>query len=242
MKTMHRLVIALCLLAASAGANAGTVLGPSAYLCFDTAAAPAGCGGHDSPFKNLSFSYFFLETFEDHLLNVPGVTGSAGGVASVVFGPSIHDSVDADDGVIDGSGLNGDDWFSRSAAAGVTFTFDAGVLGSLPTDVGIVWTDGGPNATVTFIARDAANNIVCSISSPLGNNASNSGETDEDRFFGCISSGGIASIFISDSGGGGIELDHLQYGRAVVGTVPEPGSLALVALAIAALVTRRQRA
>jgi hypothetical protein len=216
-------------------AAAGTILGPSPYLCFDTATAPAGCGGSDSPFKNLSFGYFSLETFEDHLFNVPGVTASAGGVTSVVFGPSIHDSVDADDGVIDGSGLLGDDFFSGSAGTGVTFTFNAGILGSLPTHVGIVWTDGGGNATVTFQARDTGGNLLCNTSSPLGNSSSNNGETDEDRFFGCIDNGGIASMFISDSGGGGIELDHLQYGgiSTRVG-VPAPETLTLFGLGLAA--------
>lgn len=228
------LVIALGL-SMSAPASAGTVLGPSPYLCFDTATAPLGCGGHDSPFKSLAFSYFFLETFEDHLLNVPGVTASAGGVTSVVFGPNIHDSVDADDGAIDGSGLLGDSYFSSSAAAGITFTFNAGILGSLPTHVGIVWTDGGPNATVTFQARGSGGALLCNIASPLGNNASNNGETDEDRFFGCIDSGGIASIFISDSGGGGIEVDHLQYGL-IAGevAVPAPMTLALLGLGLSA--------
>ena len=58
---------------------------------------------NNSPFRNLNNTYFHLENFEDHLFNTPGVTASAGGVTSVVFGPSAHDSVDADDGVIDGT-------------------------------------------------------------------------------------------------------------------------------------------
>src|SRR5882672_11224983 len=116
------------LLAVACAARAGAV-GPSPYLSFD-----------DSPFKSLNLQNFHLEDFEDHLLNVPGVSGSPGGVASVVFGPSIHDSVDGDDGAIDGSGLNGDDWFASPAL--VTFTFDAQVLGGLPTHAGVVWTDG----------------------------------------------------------------------------------------------------
>jgi len=35
----------------------------------------------------------------------------------LVFGTDIHDSVDADNGVIDGSGLNGDSWVFGSGAA-----------------------------------------------------------------------------------------------------------------------------
>jgi hypothetical protein len=104
----------------------------------------------NSPFNGGSFSYFYLENFEDHLLNTPGVTADAGGVASVIFGPSIHDSVDADDGAINGSGLGGDSYFTGNGAAGVRFTFNAGVLGGLPTSAGLVWTDGGGGTPVTF--------------------------------------------------------------------------------------------
>src|SRR5687767_14185007 len=148
------------------------LIGPTAYLSFG-----------DSPFSSGSFSTFHLETFEDHLLNVPGVTASAGGVTSVVFGPSIHDSVDSDDGFIDGSGLNGDSYFSSFGATGISFTFNAGALGSLPTSAGIVWTDGGSNGQITFEAFDQ-NGL--SLGSLLGGHAdgSNVGETGEDRFYG----------------------------------------------------------
>jgi hypothetical protein len=205
-------------------AGAATLFGPSAYLCFDTATAPAGCGGADSPFKSLSFSFFHLETFEDHLLNVPGVSASAGGVTSVVFGPAIHDSVDADDGTIDGSGLAGDSFFA-SGFPGITFTFSAAVLGALPSHAGIVWTDGA--GTISFSASGPGGALVpCSISgfSAAGvPDGSFSGTTGEDRFFGCSDPGGISSIHIENSAGG-IEVDHLQYGLiAAPGPGPTPG-------------------
>jgi hypothetical protein len=242
MKRASTVILGLVLMGAVAASYAGVLFGPSPYLCFDAATAPAGCGTSDSPLKSLSFGYFHLETFEDHLFNVPGVTASAGGVTSVVFGPSIHDSVDADDGVIDGSGLRGDDYFSGSAGAGVRFTFDSGILGALPTHAGIVWTDGGGNATVTFQAFDASNNLLCDTSSPLGNSSSVNGETNDDRFFGCSDSAGIASIFIRDSGGGGIELDHLQYGNLASSTaVPAPATLALLLAGLTALVSATRR-
>ena len=47
----------------------------------------------------------YLEDFEDHALNVPGVTANHGGPASITFGPGLHDSVDADDGDDRRSGL-----------------------------------------------------------------------------------------------------------------------------------------
>ena len=118
-----------------------TFLEPTPYLSFS-----------DSPFNGATFDYFHNETFEDHLLNTPGLSANVGGVTSVVFGPSIHDSVDADDGATDGSGLNGDDYFTGNGAAGVTFSFSAAVLGCLPTSAGIVWTDGGLGTPVTFSA------------------------------------------------------------------------------------------
>ena len=46
--------------------------------------------------KNAHFFFFsdlfYLEDFEDHLLNTPGVNASDGGVTSIVYGPLIHDS------------------------------------------------------------------------------------------------------------------------------------------------------
>jgi hypothetical protein len=199
------------------------LLGPSGYLSFA-----------DSPFNGLNFSYFHLEDFEDHLFNVPGVSASAGGVVSVVFGPAVHDSVDLDDGLLDGSGLNGDDFFTGSGSTGINFTFDAGVLGALPTHAGIVWTDGG--GTIRFEAFDE-NGV--SLGTVVGNhaNTSVSGETAEDRFYGVINAGGISKIFITNTSGG-MEVDHLQYGQSVV---PEPVSLNAVVLGGAVWWGRRRR-
>jgi hypothetical protein len=242
------LVLALAVGLLFAGpAGAATLYGPSPYLCFDTATAPAGCGGADSPFKSLPFSYFFLETFEDHLLNVPGVTFSGvpgTGVTSVVFGPSIHDSVDADDGVIDGSGLLGDSFFSPSGSTGITFTFSGAVLGALPTHAGIVWTDGA--GTISFSASGPGGVLApCSVvgfSIPgVVPDGSFSGTTGEDRFFGCSDPGGISSIFISNSSGG-IEVDHLQYGLLGAGpgpSIPAPASLVLLGSGLIGMVVAR---
>lgn len=244
MVSRFALVIALAVGLLFVGpAGAATLFGPSPYLCFDTATAPAGCGGADSPFKSLPFSFFHLETFEDHLFNVPGVSASAGGVTSVVFGPSIHDSVDADDGVIDGSGLAGDSFFA-SGFPGITFTFSAASLGALPTHAGIVWTDGA--GTISFSASGPGGVLApCSVvgfsdaGSPDG---SVNGETAEDRFFGCSDPGGISSISISNSSGG-IEVDHLQYGGPAGGPgrgVPAPAGLILLASGLIGMTVARR--
>jgi len=206
---------ALCALVGFASsAQAGlTTYGPSPYLSFS-----------DSPFVGGNFGYFYLETFEDHLLNTPGVSASAGGVASVVFGPAIHDSVDADDGVIDGSGLQGDSYYSGNGAAGVKFTFSAATLGSLPTSAGLVWTDGGFGNSVTFTVFGANGEQIFTATQTGFADNSNNGETAEDRFFGATNTAGISAIFMSNPSGG-IEVDHLQYGAAAI---PEANTYALM--------------
>lgn len=208
---------------------AATFLEPTAYLSFA-----------DSPFSGGSFGAFYLETFEDHLLNTPGVSSSPGGVTSVVFGPFIHDSVDADDGLIDGSGLQGDSYFSGSGSGGVTFTFSAAALGSLPTSVGIVWTDADGGSSVTFSAfgPGGSGDLLFTQTRSGFVDFSNNGETAEDRFFGVVNAAGISAIFVSNTFGG-IEVDHLQYGLAV----PEPQSYVLMLAGLAAgfVAARRQR-
>jgi hypothetical protein len=227
------IIMALAMLAMATGAAHALPIGPSAYL-----------QESDSPFAGIDFGtgYFFLENFEDHLLNTPGASGLTGGPTSVVFGPSVHDSVDADDGAIDGSGLLGDSWFNSGASTG--FSFSAAVLGTLPTHAGLVWTDGPFGTGVTFNAYGAdGTTLVCTASgASIGDNTFN-GTTAEDRFFGCIDPGGISRIELINSLGGGIEVDHLQYGLvdADVTEVPEPGTLVLLSLGSAALGFRNRR-
>ncbi|HUL75057.1 MAG TPA: PEP-CTERM sorting domain-containing protein [Vicinamibacterales bacterium] len=199
----------------------------------------------DSPFASVNFlgGYFYLEDFEDHALNTPGVSGSPGGVTSILFGSGYHDSVDADDGAIDGSGLRGDDWFDYGAT--VSFSFSAAILGALPTHAGMVWTDGPFGTAVNFIAIGSDGvTTVCNITGSGFANSSFNGETAEDRFFGCSDPGGISSMTMTNLSGGGIEIDHVQYGRAgSQAAVPEPASLVLLGsgLAVAAREWRKKR-
>jgi hypothetical protein len=224
-------LIAAAILAVSP-LHAQTFLGPTPYL-----------SAADSPFNPASFGYFHLETFEDHLLNVPGVTATGGGgVTSVVFGPGVHDSVDADDGSINGSGLAGDSFFTSNGAAAVRFTFSAAALGSLPTSAGIVWTDGGFASSVTFSAYGPTGELLFTQTRSGFADSSNNGETAEDRFFGVVNAAGVSSIEISNPGGG-MEVDHLQFGGAnIAPAIPEPETYALLlaGLGCIGLVTRRR--
>lgn len=193
--------LGVLLLLASSRAFAGgspTFLGPTPYL-----------SKADSPFiADINAGHVYLETFECGNLTVPGVTPSTGTIIPPGF-EGLIDSVDADDGVIDGSGLNGHSFFSGDGATGVTFTFNQTTLGAFPTQVGIVWTDGG--GTTTFEAFDSMGVSLGTIGPVAIADASNAGGTAEDRFFGVTFPGGISAIKISNTSGG-IEVDHLQFG------------------------------
>jgi hypothetical protein len=185
----------------------------------------------DSPFiDQINSNDAFLEDFEDDLLNTPGVIASVG----APIGPGgLADSVDADDGAIDGSGTNGHSFFAGSGFAGITFTFDAAQLGgSLPTGAGIVWTDGaGSTLFEAFGPGGASLGTIGPVSCADGTFG---GTTAEDRFFGVVDPAGISAIKISNTSGG-IEVDHLQYGA-----VPVPEATLLLPVAGLFVITRRR--
>lgn len=209
-KEMHKTLSFVAFATLAASASAQTLIGPTEYLSLA-----------DSPFAG--FDGFFLEDMEDGLFNIPGVTKSAGDI----IGPSsATDSVDADDGIIDGSGNNGHSLFGP---AGITFTFDAAVIGAAPTMAGIVWTDGP--AMIIFEAFDTMGNSLGVLTGTHGDAGFNGG-TAEDRFYGIEFAGGIGSISIQS--GNTIEVDHLQY------VVPAPGAATLLGIA-GILASRRRR-
>ena len=214
-RALAALVGGACLALATAAQAA--LLGPSTYA-----------SSADSPFFPFAgYSYFHLEDFEDGSFNVPGVTAAGGGLCitgvSCGFGPSVTDSVE-----------NGSAGHNHWASGSITYTFDAAFLGALPTDVGIVWTDG--SNPITFQAYDAANELIGTL---VGNHADGTfaSSKGEDRFYGATNAGGIFRIVISSSGG--IEADHLQYGLLAI---PEPQTYALLLAGLALLgFVRRSR-
>ena len=221
-------VVAVVLAALATPAIAGiTTFGPSPYLSLN-----------DSPLQFLAFQYFHVEDFEDAELNTPGASVSNGFVT--IPGPA-SDSVDADDGTIDGSGVAGRSWYPNLMT--VSFSFSSAALGNLPTHVGIVWTDVGnvpPGAVfgvtdVTVRYFDANDVQLAIVTSPQGD-GSVLGGTAEDRFFGAAFEGGISRIEISTSNSTDWEVDHLQYGY-----IPAPGVAGVALLALAGVTARRRR-
>ncbi len=174
----------------------------------------------DSPFRCDAPTYFYLGTFEGDGGLPPGVSGTLG---DLTFPPgtlnALTDSVDGDDGVVDG-GPDGatypcercNSWFNGSGGNGVEFTFDEAALGGLPTRAGLVWTDGAGGTTVTFEAYGADGGLIGAQDVPGIGDGSNFGTTAEDRFFGIIYDAGVKKLKMK-SPGGGVEVDHLQYGR-----------------------------
>lgn len=203
-----------------------TLFGPTPYL-----------QASDSPIVATGMDYFYLEDFEDFALNTPGVTASAGYSTKPTWDASVTDSVDGDDGVIDGHGNNGNSWFSPDGGTGVTFTFDAGVLGSFPTHVGIVWTDGVD--PMGFEAYDAHGALIGSIVATGIADGVSTGTTAEDRFFGMIYDDGISKIRLYAGAAGGIEMDHLQYGGNI--PIPAPGAVVLAGVGAALIGWLRRR-
>lgn len=217
----------LSVLVLVSGAHAAILYGPSPYLS-------AG----DSPFASLSFSSFYLEDFEDGSLNTLGASASSG----FALPPGVQtDSVDADDGVIDGFGTAGRSWYVGTSNF-VEFSFDPVALGGYPTHAGIVWTDVGFTSSgigsdaVSFEAFAPGGASLGVIGPTAVGEGLTTGETGEDRFFGVSDPGGIARIRLTMATSQDWEVDHLQYG-----IIPEPatGLLAVLGLLLPRFARRR---
>lgn len=200
----------------------------------------------DSPF-NLSGlgTTFFLEDFEDFEANAPGL--------STYLGTGISNSVDADDGHIDGFGLMGVSAHTlRIVDTGTTsigisqLDFDKNVLGFLPTAVGMVITSARerfPGALHTWlIVRDSEGQVLTEIDTTAIQSTGH--DASDDFFIGIASSVGIAGLDFGvnvltvpfPGGSPTVWFDHIQYGLLV----PEPNSIVILCV-LCFLATSRTR-
>jgi hypothetical protein len=248
------IILLVCVLTTCSGAGicrAGfTFLGPTPYL-----------SAADSPFPvDGSNANFYLEDFEDGELNTPGIRQRdlfspifGGAFLGRVLGPSANtDSVDADDGAVDGFGglghsfRSGVDLITLTDPPGhniqVVFDFDDLVLGYFPNTFGFVWTDGYPDSFNQIQVIGPSGQVVDTPVVQLGD-LNRDGATIEDRFMGIVVDGGIKSVRILSGYHSQselwdyIEIDHVQYGL----TVPEPSGAAALFAVIAALLNARSR-
>lgn len=176
-----------------------------------------------------------IEDFEDSLVD-PFLTIDSGNILepnhfSGLVDP-VTDSVDGDDGSVDGNGNGGHSWFSQSQV--ITVSFQNAV-----TSAGLVFTDG--DSVSTGISLEAFNGTDSVGLLNAGDLADDffTGQTDEDRFLGFRDLDGITSIRISMSGGSGIEIDHVQWQDC--SCVPEPHSLGLGLVAFLGILPRLRR-
>lgn len=220
--------VAIAVLASGCGVAGAAIIGPSPYLSVA-----------DSPFTGLGLTNFSLDDFEDGLANTPDV--SYAGSGTLLFPSAVTDSVDGDDGAIDGFGNDG---FSLAASQVILQRLPV-QNGTFPTHVGFVVTDiggvvgGGPIqgvSQVSFRILFPGGGETTYGPFTLGDGQV-LGQTAEDRFFGFVFPQGISRVQIQQVGGGQIEIDHVQYG----GAIPGPGVMGVLAAGGILATPRRRR-
>ncbi|NNF43890.1 MAG: hypothetical protein HKN62_12765 [Phycisphaerales bacterium] len=201
-------IVAVCIMVGPASAQ-------------DCEAEPAWLVPPDTPYLEIADSpwlaeegwgYFWLDNFEMGYVMTPGLTMSAD--PGYVRAPgTFTDSVDGDDGVIDGSGAEGHSYHAMYTDTGgvwLLIEFDPEYLEVLPTHVGFVWTDGLEGAELIVEVFDLERTPMDARSVHFGN-AAYTGSTAEDRFIGVSHPDGIAGVRLTTTDGG-LEIDHVQYG------------------------------
>lgn len=204
-----------------------TFFGPTPYLSSGDFPAGLYTGGGPT----------FLEDFEDGTLD-GGMTGTpalgGGALLASSFGNALIDSVDADDGLINGVSHNGAGNYGESywTPGTVRFTFSS----PLPIAAGLVWTDGATSGEQVTLEAFGPGMVSLGTYGPfaIGDN-NNIGGTAEDRFLGVKEPGGILAISLTPLIGA-MEVDHVQYE-----VIPEPTVLSLVTIGVMTLFAKRRR-
>ncbi len=205
MSLLNTMGVGLAALCMTSAGFAQTFTGPTPYL-----------KAADSPFFGTSQVgvAYFLEDFEDGLLNTPGLLTSPDPNTVVTSPGATTESVDIDDFAIDGFGTAGRSIANLTTGV-LTLQFDNVVLGSYPTQVGFVFTNGAQNGNVTLTVISGGGSFAFNTFTAVGD-AFNNGGTAEDRFMGVTWPAGISQIQIAGSGGT-IQVDHIQYSAGTAG-------------------------
>jgi hypothetical protein len=167
-----------------------------------------------------------IEDFEDNSLDHGLLIESTDGqIIGPGFGSGLQgltDSVDGDDGVVDGVGNEGYSYFSSGNELTITFP-------SPMKSAGFVWTDGDRD-TMTTVEFYGPVGLLGSLGPFELADDSFQGTTAEDTFFGAQDPDGILSIKVTNIGGNGIEIDHVQFEdcSACMAAVPEPQAYLLL--------------
>lgn len=215
--------------------------GPTPYLQAGGADTPAGFFNFSDP----GFKTAWIENFEpdqgpgstdpvdDFLTISPGAVLLPNSFSGA--GSSVTDSVDGDDGSVDGSGTNGHSWFTGEGTNEVTVTFERGVRAA-----GLVFTDGDPNSTkITLEAFDTMGGSLALIDAGDLAGPFFTGQTAEDRFLGFTDEmTEIGSIKLVMTGGSGIEIDHVHWQEPAM--VPEPSAQFMAMFALLGLIGLRR--
>ena len=215
LKIRNVLFIVLC--CAFPASAATTFFGPTPYLSEADVPATFICDICED-------CEHIIENFEDNSLDF-GITISDGEIIGPDFSTgvdSLTDSVDGDDGTVDGVGAEGFSYFTF----GNSFTID---FAEPVKSAGLVWTDGDTNTLTSFEAF-APDGTSLGVIGPFSiSDDSFQGTVGEDSFFGAMDTDtGIGSIMITNVGGQGIEIDHVQFSNC--DCVPEPNGLMMVAI------------
>jgi hypothetical protein len=177
----------------------------------------------DSPF-DLAGGGFYLEDFEDGLVNTPGLSTGGNGdpfFAVDIIGPPTGVSIDAGGNAArphtSFSDLVGTDY------ANIEFSFDAAAIGGLPTQVGLVLTQADivPD-DIKLTVYDQSLAIAGEFSASLAAN----------KFLGVTFDQGIKTVILETDtpfpGQPFFQVDHVQYGAVV----PEPSAALLLVIGV----------
>ncbi len=203
MENLSTALSVVAVLAEPLGENA-TLIDPVHYQSFAA-----------SRFARASFAYFHLEDFENDILDTFNALAPHG----MVLQPAgLTVPAEAEDGSTDNSHShhNHSTWYADGDSI-LTFSFSKELLGELPTDAGLIWTDmglanmRGGLKSVLFEAFDASNNLLGAIGPSAMGDGLFAGQTAEDRFFGVSSPNGVGSIRITSLSSTEQGMDQFRY-------------------------------